>query len=420
MDHMKFWSRETNPETGERFEYVRSMLANGSNGKADLDAMVEGPYGVMLTEALETQFRVENDPFGPAFMAYFEGLGLKPEMHDDGDYYGRWATYTPAEAFTEAGRGKKYPMVIYNIPLDMDIAQFEFRMGLEKPAGRDKFIIAYIQNTNWDNVSLMIDRMAEQCPVDRERVYITGFSYGGYQATAAYLRVPWKFAGCAPCGNDIWREWDNWRIPYTDDEVETLRHLLVPFIQIVGECEASNFAPLNDYSPRTHDQPIGTRRGKPGPKNPRANPRLDPCVCPQRKLPDGTIINTPVSMMPRPAEGEDKHLWALGHLNKRLYTLGCAPRDIDRCLSYLNTPEDELHHVLGFYADREEIRYIGGHKHYIADIDNAGGMNTFRYVVWANGTHQTPVTMGELIWDFFRQFRRDTATGRIVADRYEG
>ena len=89
MDHMKFWSRETNPETGERFEYVRSMLANGSNGKADLDAMVEGPYGVMLTEALETQFRVENDPFGPAFMAYFEGLGLKPEMHDDGDYYGR-------------------------------------------------------------------------------------------------------------------------------------------------------------------------------------------------------------------------------------------------------------------------------------------------------------------------------------------
>ncbi len=419
MEHMKYWSEETNPETGARFECVRSMLPNGSNGKADTEALLNSPFGEVLTEAMKVKFAVENDPFGPEFMSYFRSCGLEPEMHDADDYFTRWVTYTPLEAFTEAGRGKKYPLVIYDMPLPSDVAQFEFRMGLEHEAGRDKFIIANIQNTNWDNVSRMIDRMIDECPVDRERVYITGFSYGGYQATATYMRVPWKFAGCAPCGNDIWRAWDNWRVEYTEDEINTLRHLLVPFVQIVGEFEASNFVPLNDWSPRSHDQPKIKPRGKQGPANPDYDERREPCVCPQRRDANGHIINTPVSMMPHPEEGEDKHLWALGHLNKRLWTLGCAPRDIDKCLSYLNTPEDELHHLLGFYADKEEICSIMGHKHYIANMYNADGLNTFRFIVWANGFHNIPVTMGKLIWDFFKQFRRDGATGKIVYDVYK-
>ena len=420
MEHMKYWSEETNPETGARFEYMRQMLPNGSNGKANTEALLNSEFGAVWTESMKVRFECENEPFGPRFMEYFESLGLKPEMHDAEDYFTRWTTYTPVEAFTEEGKGKKYPVVIYNNPLPSDVAQFEFRMGLEKEAGRDKFIICNIQNTNWENVSHMIDRLIDECPVDRERVYITGFSYGGYQSTAAYLRVPWKFAACAPCGNDIWREWDNWRVAYTDDEVETLRHVLVPFVQMVGEFEASNFVPLNDFRPRTHDQPkIKPNKGKPEPPYPGYDELREPCVCPQRRDAEGHIINTPVSMMPRPAEGEDKHLWALSHLNKRLYTLGCEARDVDKCLSYLDTPEDEFHHVLGFYADKEEIVNIHGHKHYIANMYNAEGLNTFRYICWSNGFHNLPPSMGALLWDFFKQFRRDSATGKIVYDVYQ-
>ena len=420
MEHMKYWSTETNPEAGARFAYIRAMLPNGSNGKADTEAFLNSPFGAVYTEAVRTRVALEKDPFGPAFLAYFESVGLKAELHDAQDYFTRWATYTPLEAYTGAGRGKRYPLVIYNMPLLQDVTQFEFQMRLEQEAGRDKFIIANFQNTNWENVSAMIDRLIDTMPVDRERVYITGFSYGGYQATAAVLRVPWKFAAFAPCGNDIWREWDNWRVSYTQDEIETLRHVLVPFVQIVGEFEASNFVPLNDWHARSHDQPRIRPEGEAGPVNPDYDPRREPCVCPQRRDADGRIINTPVSMMPHPEEGEDPHLYALRHLNLRLRTLGCQERDIRRCLSYLDTPEDEFHHVLGFYADREQITEVLGHKHYIADLYNAEGLNTFRFVVWANGFHSVPVSMGSLIWDFFKQFRRDSATGKVVCDVYQG
>ena len=419
MEHMKYWSHETNPESGARFEYFRSTLPDGSNGHADTEALIKGEYGKRLTEVLRVKFALEKDPFGPEAMAYFEGLGLRARLYDDGDYFTRWASYTPLEAFTPEGEGKKYPMIVYDMYLPSDVAQFEFRMGLERLAGRDKFIIASFQNTNWDNVSKMIDYMVENGHADKERIYITGFSYGGYQATAAYMRVPWKFAGCAPCGNDIWRDWDNWRFPYTEGEIETLRHLLVPFVQIVGQYEASNFAPLNEWKPRSHDQPRAVPQGEPDPKNPRYDERFEPCVPPQRRGPDGRIINTPVSFMPHPGENDDPSLWELEHLNRRLYTLGCAPRDIEKCLSYKNCPDDEFHHLMGFYADKEQIVKLYGLKHYIADMYNEQGLNTFRFIVWENGVHSIPVSMGELIWDFFRQFRRDSATGRIVNDPYK-
>ena len=53
---------------------------------------------------------------------------------------------------------------------------------------------------------------------------------------------------------------------------------------------------------------------------------------------------------------------------------------MEKCISYLDKPEDELHHVLGFYGDTEEIREIHGLKHYIVNIFNESGLNAFRYV----------------------------------------
>ncbi len=412
-NHLKYWSEETNPETGARFLNAKGNLMGGSNGEADIDALIAGNYGEVLTERLLDMFRFENDPRGKDYLSYLEGLGLRCEVHDEEpDIYARWFVYTPLEAFTEAGASRKYPCIFCNTPVNA--AAYE--IGLQYIVGKEKFMFVCCQNTNWDNVSRMVDVVADAYPVDRERVYITGFSYGGYQATATYMRVPWKFAACAPCGNDIFREWDNWRVPYTDEEIDTLRHVGLPFIQLVGRYEASNFAPLNDWKPRSHTD--GPRLGKPGPRDPRLDPRKDPTICPQRKLPDGTIIGTPISAMPHPPEGTDPGVWELELLNKRLYTLGCSPRNIGKCLSYASTPEDEFHYVMGFYADEEKIEYYCGHKHYVANIYNEEGLNTFRYIVWDNGVHTFPVSMGELIWSYFKQFRRDSATGKIVSDEY--
>ena len=122
--------------------------------------------------------------------------------------------------------------------------------------------------------------------------------------------------------------------------------------------------------------------------------------------------------MPAPPEGMDRHIWMLSRLNKRLELLDCAPRDMETCISYLEKPEDELHHVLGFYGDTEEIREICGLKHYIVNIYNKNGLGVFRYICLDNYPHFVPPAGGPLLWEFFKQFKRDKATGRIVAAEY--
>lgn len=123
--------------------------------------------------------------------------------------------------------------------------------------------------------------------------------------------------------------------------------------------------------------------------------------------------------MPEPPEGADKHQWMMERLNKRMDTLNCEHRNPDICIGYLQDEKDELHHVVGFYGDKEEIQLHYGYKHYIVDIWNRDRIHAFRYVVVENSPHAWPVMAAEMTWEYFRQFRRDVVSGKIVMDRYQ-
>ncbi len=406
MNHLNFWQHKTNPETGMKFEAFRSYLDTSHNGNGDIDAFISSPYGKKLTELLETRFTYEEDPMGDACLSYYHSMGLTKEMHDDEDYYTRWASFIPDEAirFPE----KKYPLVFMNHGGSNPIEVDEFSPNLLPVAGREKFMVICLQNTNWENLLRVLDEACHIYPVDTERVYLTGYSQGGYQVTSTYFRAPERFAAAAPCGNDIYRTYDNFNIPYTPEETRNLTETFLPFMQMVGECEASCFVPLNDWAPRKDWGPQAPKGKEYTP--PRRNDAKDPT----------RIIGgrRPFSDMPVPPEGTDRHLWMISRLNMRMATLGCVPRDAKRCLSFLDTPEDELHHILGFYGDQEQIQTFYGYKHYRIDIYNKEHINAFRYIAVENCPHWPFVTMGELIWDFFRQFRRDSRTKRIIIDPY--
>lgn len=412
MKHTDYWSQKTNPESGAWFEYEKQCLEAAHNGKADIGALLKTEYGRALTEDYLLKYRFD----APSKQAdeYLASFGVRKELHDDGNYYSRWAMFLP----DNIERCKKYPLIVVNA---FNIEQGQFEYGFYKLCRQEQFLYMIPQNTNWESVSELIETVCDMYPADRERVYITGYSYNGYQAAGAFMHCPWKFAAAAPCGNDIFRASDNFQKPYTADELAALRHLTVPFMQIVGQYEASSFVPLNDWHVRAHwGNPKRPEELPEKYKDPRANQFLDPTINPIRKRPDGTIQNTPPSAMPAPPEGMDRHIWSLNRLNMRLNLLKCAPRNMEKCISFLDTPEDELHHVLGFYGDKEKIETIGGLKYYFADIYNEDGINAFRYVVIENHPHTTPAGSAKLLWDFFKSFRRDRATGRIIADEYKG
>lgn len=408
MSRLDYWSEETNPETGKKFEAFLRYLRTAHNGNADIDALIDSPYGEELAKNLQTRFTYEGNSMGEAALEYYRSIGLKKEMFENEDYYTRWVLLTPLEMYTKKGKNKKYPLVFYNHGGSNAIETDEFSMGLQQIAGKEKFMVAYLQNTNWQNTDRVFGIIAEKYPLDKERVYMFGYSQGGYQTTSTYFRIPEKFAAVAPCGNDIYRTYDNFNVPYTEEETARLKEVFIPFMQVVGACEASSFAPVNDWKPR---KDWGIEVSGETFVDSRRDDSRDPT-----RIHGG---RRRFSDMPVPPDGEDKHEWMIKRLNMRMDTLGCEPRDAEKCISYLNTPEDELHHVVGFYGDKEEIAEYFGYKHYIVDIWNKDKINAFRYVVVENSPHWPPVMMARLVWDFFKQFRRDSLTGKIVADEYK-
>lgn len=405
MNHLDYWSHETNPETGLKFEAFRGYLDTAHNGYCNVDALISSEYGRKLTELLQLRFTYEEDPVGEACLEYYRSIGLKKEMREDEDYYTRWAVFSPLEA---GSKKVKYPVVFVNHGGSNPIETDEFSFNIMEAAGRDKFIVVYLQNTNWENLDRVLSIVLEEYTADSERIYMTGYSQGGYQVTSTYFRIPERFAAAAPCGNDIYRTWDNFNVPYTETETRHLTETFLPIMQVNGQYEASSFAPVNDWYPRKDWGPQVPRGKEYVP--PRRDDRRDPTriVGGRRAFSD----------MPVPPEGKDKHLWMMERLNMRMATLGCAPRDAGKCISYLDTPEDELHHVIGFYGDEEHIEKLFGYKHYMLDIHNKDGIDAFRYVVVENCPHWPLVTQGELTWAFMKNFKRDGRTGRIVVSPY--
>lgn len=408
MKGLEYWSKETNPESGEKFEAFLGYLRTAHNGDADIDALISSEYGEAMAKVLQERFRIEENPMGEKTLSYFRTLGLKKEMYEDEDYYTRWEMLTPLSIDKEKEKGKKYPLVIANHGGSNAIETEELCFGLPQIAAREGFMILYLQNTNWQNAERVLEIVKNRYPLDTERVYMMGYSQGGYQVTSAYFRIPWKLAAAAPCGNDIYRTYDNFNIPYTEKEVKNLKEAFVPIMQMVGCCEASNFVPVNDWKPRRDWGEEGCAEPY---RNPRRNDDKDPT-----RIHGG---RRRFSDMPVPPEGADKHKWMISRLNMRMDTLNCDPREEEVCLSYLRTPEDELHHMLGFYGDREWIERYYGYKHYMVDIDNRDGVLAFRYVAVENSPHWIPVMMGQLVWNFFKQFRRDSKTGKIVMEEYQ-
>jgi pimeloyl-ACP methyl ester carboxylesterase len=419
MDRYGYWSSEINTETGDKFKAFYAYLKVAHNGNMDLDRFINSEYGDEFAKRLQIRFKLEDDAMGESALEYYRSLNLKKEMFDSENYYERWVLFTPLIKKS----GKKYPLIFSHHGGGSSIETDEFSSGYTRIAGQEGFMIAFLQNTNRENVDRILGIIERNYPLDPERVYISGFSQGGYQTHSAYFRTPEKFAAAAPCGNDIYRPWDNFDIPYTEMEEEHLRQSFVPFFQMTGAVEASNFVPLTGWKPRKDWNDVGNPETY---IDPRKNDDLDPTRIhdPGRGYRDPSRLRlkqghswgqcTP----PAPPDGLDKHQWMMNRINQRMWLLGCEPRDVKRCLSYADTPEDELHHIIGIYGDKESIISYFGAKHYIVDIFNKDGFHAFRYVSVENCPHWPYLMMGELAWDFFKQFRRDGATKKIVADSY--
>ncbi|WP_152392451.1 carboxylesterase family protein [Paenibacillus guangzhouensis] len=126
----------------------------------------------------------------------------------------QYVVYTPADFDPDAG--KKWPLIYFLHGINQRGADIELvkKYGIPNnlEAGEElPFIVVCPQcpaGSFWplenDGLMALLGEIVEQYPVDRDRIYLTGYSMGGYGTWDLALNYPDTFAAAAPvCGGLI-------------------------------------------------------------------------------------------------------------------------------------------------------------------------------------------------------------------------
>ena len=399
-----------------------NMLLGLNDGNMDVNAFIATEYGEAFRNMLNIRFAIERDE--QAQDAWFDSLGLGVRRFETEDYFTRWLLLFPKD-WENSGRREALPLVFYmhggGIPIDEELSM----TGFPETAAKEGFLLVYAQNTNWQNTARILDYLAANVPVDLERVYLSGFSQGGQQVFSAFTHLPWKFAGASTTGTTIFLPHDCQDFPYTETELNRLREYRVPLYQMCGKCEPFYYAPLNYFSPPVFNseitkglpnvqRPEVTYRGKAVGRDPTRIYRADAGIGNALYASAGKVQNGKMSSKYNPPPGlprEETARWCVRKVNERMELLGCAPRDEDTCLSFLNLPETDIHRIIGIYGDREKQFDYKGLLHSQIEIDDKEGLPMYTFTVVDNFTHCIPITLGAWSWAMWKRFRRDRRSG---------
>ena len=314
---------------------------------------------------------------------------------------------------------RRYPLVIWNHGGANSIESEETMSGYLDLASKEHFFVLMAQNTNANFLLHILDEITVRYPIDGGRVYVAGFSQGANQGHSLYTHYPERIAAAALTCIDIWRPWDNFDEPYTQQELDRLKQSTVPLSLQVGRCEPFAYAPLNHWHSHAFNPVPSARRGRPDDfTHPGRNDELDPTRITEPgkgRFDPNSPVRARMCSTYVPSDGEDVHTWSLGRINLRLDLLGCTALNVRKCTAYFDDEFDALHHILGIYGDREEILNLYGLKHYIACIRSLSDVEVFQYVVTDNSPHWPPVTSAEIGWPFLKRFWKDSA-GKLGQD----
>ena len=174
------------------------------SGEMDVEAFKASAAGQKSAE-YQKLFFLFKDEMDPAVLGYYEGLGIKKEMHDASDPDLKWASYTPLPAL-EDGNETKYPVVFDFVGGERLIFSAEGH-GFVHNAYKYGYIAVLPANpvsnqstaiTPGEQVVRILDALEEQgYPIDRSRVYVVGMSAGGVATAYAGLEEPDVIAAVA-------------------------------------------------------------------------------------------------------------------------------------------------------------------------------------------------------------------------------
>ena len=204
-----------------RIDKVRDLYTI-YNPEVDLEALKTGGYIEAVGRMMEPVLG-QFDDRAPEVLAYWAKRGMVKEFHGDlssmswteyeaktgyhwdvpencrQNRFKRWNSFVPVSAFDPANRGRTYPVVIVLHGGFHPISIVD-GWGFVQEAARREWIVIVPSLELDDILDEILAEAKTLYPVDESRIYVTGFSYGGFMSNFLGNKRPDVYAACAPCG----------------------------------------------------------------------------------------------------------------------------------------------------------------------------------------------------------------------------
>ena len=357
LDVSKLWRNQGSPNFGQ---LVGPEGHNAGNPSYDSTRFLHTLAAQRLVEPLELENRYAKHD-APELLAHWEKMGLCYEAHETN--HERWITLTPRSVFDAPGRTIPIMLIFQEVYFSNDHLPIEaaaYWYEYVKIAAQGECMLLFYACECEEHNRFMKNIFLEACkkyPVDRTRVYVTGFSHN--------------------CGNAV-------RFAYDNPDLVTAVAGGAPGMSLMGMPPQQMIPALQRLA------------------------QIDmPCIhtmgCCEHMCPPG-----------EPRFETSRHLAMLKH--NAIIGGNCEPRSMeDFRLAYLSP--DRATRMTGVPNDHSEVLYLEGVEHYIADVRNRNGKYHLRFVTVENTPHNPFPTLQILQWSYIRRFARDENTHEII-ERY--
>ncbi len=370
------WDRLLQPKDPSQQPFsLREALIRSGNRDFDVDRLLHSEYGQRTIDGMEPFFLSE-DPMDPYVLAYWEKKGLRKERLLGGPQpWNYWTIFTPLSAYLPENAGRKYPLV-FGLhgggagEFDGEPVFLAESTGYARKAAEEEFILAMPEDHDTPPIMAFYHYLVENYPVDRSRVYLTGYSAGSDRSVRAALRHPEVFAGML-IGAGV-----PFNLEKDETEIENAVKYKMPFIAVGCLSDKGNHTPF--YSSNPIDNPV----------------------------PD---------FIARLLSAEGKMEWINHFFRINHIPFYSAEENREYVLSRGTAAERRI----GMRAQRSKTWEWAGMQHFCLDYTDREGIDSVRYVFIEGLPHFEPVNMLDLAWPFLKRFSRDPESGSLLCSQAE-
>ncbi len=256
------------------------------NPQVDVEALKKGGF-IHAVEKMMEPVLMNLDDHSPEVIAYWAKLGMVKEFHgekdpmswteykmktgyhwDVPDYsiqnrFKRWNSFVPVSAFDPENKGRKYPVVIV-LHGGFNPISIVDGWGFPQEAARREWIVIAPALELDDLLDEILEEAKQLYPIDESRVYLTGFSYGGFMTNTIGNKRPDVYAAIAPCGAPISNGFTNEPIgpepqtPFDGVARNVAMGTYMPIMTVSGNLDGHRF-PIYDGKDRETGKPCAAQ-----------------------------------------------------------------------------------------------------------------------------------------------------------------